>query len=226
MTDSTERDLVLEYAGEEETGETITTIAQEKEFVEKGIDEIVEREAAKAADDLGAISKSFMDIQNALKQGGNVPLKVMLTREFKFLKMVNPQMDIDLKPATEGSAGIDLFACIEEQICLNRMGEREVIPTGIHIELPLYWEGQVRPRSGLAAKSGITVTNSPGTIDSDYRGEIKVILHNTSSRKFWVRPGDRIAQLVIKPVWLPVIEYVDDLSDTDRGEGGFGSTGS
>jgi dUTP pyrophosphatase len=167
-----------------------------------------------------------MDIQNSFNQGGNVPLKVMLTREFKFLKMINPQMDIDLKPATEGSAGIDLFACIEKQICLNRMGEREVIPTGIHIELPLYWEGQVRPRSGLAAKSGIAVTNSPGTIDSDYRGEIKVILHNTSTKKFWVRPGDRIAQLVLKPVWLPVIEYVDELSDTDRGEGGFGHTGS
>ena len=210
MTDNIEQDLVLEYAGEEGTGED-----SDNKMVN-----------APPIPVDPPITKSFMDIQNSFNQGGNVPLKVMLTREFKFLKMVNPQMDIDLRPATEGSAGIDLFACIEEQICLNRMGEREVIPTGIHIELPLYWEGQVRPRSGLAAKNGITVTNSPGTIDSDYRGEIKVILHNTSTKKFWVRPGDRIAQLVLKPVWLPVIEYVDELSDTDRGEGGFGHTGS
>ncbi len=212
MTESAERDLVLEYAGEEGTGE------------EPG-NKIINSHPIPIDPPM---TKAIMDFQGIMEQrnGTTVPLKIMLTREFKFLQMVNPQIDIDMKPATEGSAGIDLFACIETQICLNRMGEREVIPTGIHIELPLYWEGQVRPRSGLAAKGGITVTNSPGTIDSDYRGEIKVILHNTSTKKFWVRPGDRIAQLVIKPVWLPVIEYVDELSDTDRGEGGFGSTGS
>lgn len=131
----------------------------------------------------------------------------------------------DLKQATLGSSGIDLFAALDEKICLNNMGARHLVPTGIALELPVGFEAQVRPRSGLAAKEGVTVLNTPGTIDSDYRGEIKVILINNSTKRFFVEPGMRIAQLVVKPVVVPVIEYVDELSMTDRGEGGFGSTG-
>lgn len=132
----------------------------------------------------------------------------------------------NLKPATIGSAGVDLFAAIDESICLNNMGARALIPTGIAIELPVGYEAQIRPRSGLAAKEGITVLNTPGTIDSDYRGEIKIILINLSTKKFFVERGMRIAQMIVKPVLLPVIEYVDVLDETDRGEGGFGSTGT
>lgn len=132
----------------------------------------------------------------------------------------------DLSAATFGSAGIDLFCALDEAVCLNNMGAREIIPTGISLELPVGFEAQIRPRSGLAAKSGITVLNTPGTIDSDYRGEIGVILVNLSTKRFFVERGMRIAQMVIKPVVLPVLEYVGELSETERGEGGFGSTGN
>lgn len=131
----------------------------------------------------------------------------------------------DLKIATLGSVGVDLFAANSDAICLNTIGAREIIPTGISIELPVGYEAQIRSRSGLAAKNGLMVLNSPGTIDSDYRGEIKIILVNTSTKKFFVERGMRIAQMVVKPVVLPDLQYVEELSMTDRGEGGFGSTG-
>jgi dUTP pyrophosphatase len=131
----------------------------------------------------------------------------------------------NLKPATYGSVGIDLFAALDEPICLNTLGVRAIIPTGIAIALPVGFEAQIRPRSGLAANDGVTVLNTPGTIDSDYRGEIKVILINLHTKKFFVERGMRIAQMIIKPVWIPDLEYVDTLDETDRGEGGFGSTG-
>jgi len=104
-------------------------------------------------------------------------------------------------------------------------GQRELIPTGLKIEIPTGFEGQVRPRSGLAAKHGITVLNSPGTIDSDYRGEIKVILLNTSDQDFIINKGDRIAQLVFSQVFRAIFERANELLKTDRGAGGFGSTG-
>ena len=132
----------------------------------------------------------------------------------------------DLAIATIGSAGVDLFSALDEPVCLNNMGAREIIPTGISIELPVGFEAQIRPRSGLAAKHGITVLNTPGTIDSDYRGEIGVILVNLSTKKFFVERGMRIAQMVIKPVVVPQLEYVEELSRTGRGSGGFGSTGT
>lgn len=131
----------------------------------------------------------------------------------------------DLKIATIGSSGVDLFAALDDDVCLNNMGARALIPTGIAIALPLGFEAQIRPRSGLAAKEGLTVLNTPGTIDSDYRGEIKIILINLSTKKFFVKHGMRIAQMVVKPVWMPEIEYVETLDDTKRGEGGFGSSG-
>ena len=126
--------------------------------------------------------------------------------------------------ATSGSAGFDLCSA-EEGVVRIAMGQRAVIDTGIALEIPYGYEGQVRPRSGLAARNGITVLNSPGTIDSDYRGAVKVILYNTGPT-FDVHTGDRIAQLVISKVpKLIRFQKVKTLSDTERGEGGLGSTG-
>lgn len=125
---------------------------------------------------------------------------------------------------TIASAGMDLRANIEEPIVLQPLG-RAIVKTGLFIELPIGYEAQVRPRSGLAAKKGVTVLNSPGTIDADYRGEIGVILVNLSNEPFTVENGERIAQLVIakheRAEWLEV----EVLTETTRGEGGFGSTG-
>jgi len=125
---------------------------------------------------------------------------------------------------TVASAGMDLKANIEESVSLASL-ERKIIPTGLYVELPEGYEAQIRPRSGLAAKQGITVLNSPGTIDADYRGEIGVILVNLSSDKVLINPGDRIAQMVIakheRAEWI----LVESLGETERGSGGFGSTG-
>lgn len=133
----------------------------------------------------------------------------------------------DLVQATEGSSGIDLYSAQDhDPILLNTVGSQAIIPTGIAIELPVGFEAQIRPRSGLAAKHGISIVNAPGTIDADYRGEIFVILVNLSSNRFRVERGMRIAQMVIQTVPMPQITYVDDLSDTERGEGRFGSTGA
>lgn len=126
--------------------------------------------------------------------------------------------------ATELSAGMDLKAAIEEPMELDSL-ERTMVPTGLFIELPAGYEAQVRPRSGLAAKHGVTVCNSPGTIDADYRGEIKVILVNLSKDKFVVNPGERIAQMVIAKYEKIEWEEVEQLGETQRGTGGFGSTG-
>ena len=126
--------------------------------------------------------------------------------------------------ATELSAGMDLKAAIAEPVELDSL-ERAMVPTGLFIELPAGYEAQVRPRSGLAAKHGITVCNSPGTIDADYRGEIKVILVNLSKDKFVINPGERIAQMVIAKYERVEWETADDLSATERGSGGFGHTG-
>ncbi len=123
--------------------------------------------------------------------------------------------------STEGSAGLDLFSAEEVEI---QPGQWKLVGTGISIELPDNFEAQVRPRSGLALK-GITVLNTPGTIDPDYRGEVKVILFNVSDQNFKVEKGMKIAQLVISKFERVKVEVVDSLSNTKRGEGGFGSTG-
>lgn len=125
---------------------------------------------------------------------------------------------------TEGSAGMDLRAANPEPLTL-RPGERALIPTGFKMVLPDGFEAQIRPRSGLAFKHGITMLNSPGTIDSDYRGEVKVLAINHGKEPFTVHFGDRIAQMVIAPVYQAVIEESAELPSTDRGSGGFGSTG-
>ncbi len=125
---------------------------------------------------------------------------------------------------TSSAAGMDIRAALEEPITL-KPGERTLIPTGLQMALPEGYEAQIRPRSGLAIRNGITMLNSPGTIDADYRGEVKVIAINHGQEDFEVNHGDRIAQMVIAPVVQLPIREVSELDETDRGEGGFGSTG-
>ena len=126
--------------------------------------------------------------------------------------------------ATEGSSGLDLRAFITAPIQLAPL-ERTLVPTGLHIALPACWEAQVRPRSGLAIKQGLTCLNTPGTIDADYRGEIKVILINLSNEQQVIQDGDRIAQIVFQKIEKMEWQLVDNLDTTQRGAGGFGHTG-
>ncbi|MDN5363790.1 MAG: dUTP pyrophosphatase [Eubacteriales bacterium] len=125
---------------------------------------------------------------------------------------------------TAGAAGMDLYAAVEEEVVLHP-GERRLIPTGLYISLPPGYEAQIRPRSGLALRHGISMVNTPGTIDSDYRGEIGVILINHGWEPFTVRRGDRIAQMVVSRVERVEWEEVDVLDESERGSGGFGHTG-
>lgn len=126
--------------------------------------------------------------------------------------------------ATPFSAGMDLRAHLEQAVTLSPL-ERTLVPTGLHIELPAGFEAQIRPRSGLAAKHGISIVNAPGTIDADYRGEIKVILVNLSNEPFTIEPGERIAQMVVARHETVEWEPVKALEESQRGSGGFGSTG-
>jgi len=125
---------------------------------------------------------------------------------------------------TAGSSGLDLFAHIDKEIVLHPL-ERKLVPTGIYIEIPEGFEAQIRPRSGLALNYGISLLNTPGTIDQDYRGEIKVILINLSNEDFIIKPGLRIAQIVFQKVEKIEWEITDIIENTHRGEGGFGHTG-
>lgn len=126
--------------------------------------------------------------------------------------------------ATNGSSGMDLRAALSESVVL-KSGEYQLIPCGFSMEIPLGFEAQIRPRSGLAAKHGITVLNSPGTIDSDYRGEVQVILINHGKNDFIINRGERIAQMIIASYEKVVVHLVDELTTTERGDGGFGHTG-
>ena len=125
---------------------------------------------------------------------------------------------------TAGSAGMDLAAAVDGDVIVGP-GERSLIPCGFHMALPSGYEAQVRPRSGLAVKHGISLANTPGTIDSDYRGEVKVPIINHGSAAFTITRGMRIAQMVVAPVSRAMLQEVEDLPTTDRGEGGFGHTG-
>jgi dUTP pyrophosphatase len=140
------------------------------------------------------------------------------------VKIINQSSNALPEYATEGSAGMDLRAHLAAPLVIRPM-ERQLVPTGLFIELPHGYEAQVRPRSGLAIKHGITCLNSPGTIDSDYRGEIKVILINLSQEAQTLHPGDRIAQMVVSPVVQIGWETVEAISETARNAGGFGHTG-
>lgn len=140
------------------------------------------------------------------------------------INIINTSKHALPKYETAQSAGMDLRANMEEEILLKPL-QRALIPTGLKIELPAGYEAQIRPRSGLAFKNGISIVNSPGTIDADYRGEIKVLLVNLSDTDFVVKDGERIAQMVIAKHETVSWNPVDTLSDTERGEGGYGHTG-
>jgi dUTP pyrophosphatase len=140
------------------------------------------------------------------------------------VKIVNKSNHRLPEYATPGAAGMDLKANIDEPIVLGSL-ERQLIPTGLYIQLPDGFEARVQPRSGLAAKYGVTVCNTPGCVDCDYIGEVKVILINLSKDKFVVNPGDRIAQLIVSKVERVEWDEVATLEATERGDGGFGSTG-
>ena len=148
--------------------------------------------------------------------------KEALTARVKILK-TDPAVALPVYQSA-GASGMDLRAFIKSDILLPPMG-REKIPTGVKMEIPAGYEAQVRPRSGLALKTGVTVLNSPGTIDSDYRGEIEVILINLSEKNVIIKDGERIAQLVIAPVCHAEIIEGETLAPSERGSGGFGSTG-
>ncbi|MBR2194823.1 MAG: dUTP diphosphatase [Salinivirgaceae bacterium] len=140
------------------------------------------------------------------------------------VKIINKSNNALPAYETASSAGMDLRAFVDDDVVLKPF-ERKLIPTGLYIELPDGYEAQIRPRSGLAIKSGITVLNSPGTIDADYRGEIKVILINLSQDDFIIKSGDRICQMVIAKHEKAEFVEVDEISETERGAGGFGHTG-
>ena len=141
------------------------------------------------------------------------------------VKIVNKSKHSLPSYETQASAGMDLRANLDEPVVLKPL-ERELIPTGLYIELPVGYEAQIRPRSGLAIKKGITLLNTPGTVDADYRGEIKIILANISNEEFVVNDGERIAQMVINQHERAAWVEVNELLETERGAGGFGSTGT
>ncbi|MFO7798617.1 dUTP diphosphatase [Rhodohalobacter sp.] len=142
-----------------------------------------------------------------------------------FFKKLDHAKNLPL-PAYESdeAAGMDIRAALHKPKTLEP-GERDLIPTGFQMALPMGYEAQIRPRSGLAYKQGVTMLNTPGTIDSDYRGEVKVLAINHGEEPYVIENGDRIAQMVIAPVYQPQIEETDSLPETNRGRGGFGSTG-
>jgi len=150
--------------------------------------------------------------------------KQKVTIKVKRLRQ-NLDQDVPLpRYMTEHASGMDLFATVDGEVILQP-GERKLIPTGIALEIPEGFEGQVRPRSGLAMRNGITLVNTPGTIDADYRGEVGILLINLGHEPFAIKRGDRIAQLVVTPVIKAMVELVEDLNVTPRSEGGFGHTG-
>ena len=143
-------------------------------------------------------------------------VKILIKKTSK--KVITPRYK------TDGSSGVDLSAFLDKEVVI-KPNSSDLIPTGLQVAIPEEFEIQIRPRSGLAAKESIGVLNSPGTIDSDYRGELKIILFNHSNKDFIINNGDRIAQMVLVPILKMEFEEVDSLPDTVRGQGGFGSTG-
>lgn len=143
----------------------------------------------------------------------------------KIQRIENKYNDIPLPEySTEGSSGLDIRAAVEDELVLTR-GKVSLVPTNLRVEIPLGYEIQVRPRSGLAANHGIGILNSPGTIDSDYRGELKIILFNFGEKDFLIKRGDRIAQIVLAKVYRAELDESDNLDNSKRAEGGFGHTG-
>tara|TARA_B100000902_G_scaffold332271_1_gene330151 strand:- start:711 stop:1148 length:438 start_codon:yes stop_codon:yes gene_type:complete len=139
------------------------------------------------------------------------------------IKKLNPSVQLPIYK-TSGASGMDLMACIEEPINLES-GKSCLVSTGLSVAFPKGYEIQIRPRSGLAAKNNISVLNTPGTIDSDYRGELKIILFNHGNKRFVINKNDRVAQMVLTPISKMELEEINELPESIRGEGGFGSTG-
>lgn len=151
----------------------------------------------------------------------------MATEPTIHIRRLNPERDADIplpRYMTPQSAGLDIYAALEDELILES-AQIGLIPSGFAIALPPGFEAQIRPRSGLAIKHGIGIINSPGTIDADYRGEIKVAIINLGSGDYTIRRGDRVAQMVIQRVYQARFRIVEELDETDRGDGGFGSTG-
>lgn len=195
----------------------------------KSVTEIAKTVGAIVEEKLGDRSKLEEEVRSIARQveksvtdaiwKDRAPTKVTL----RFKRLEHFKGDLPAY-ATPGSSGLDVRARIDEAIVLEP-GARTMVPTGLSMEIPLGYEVQARPRSGLAITKGISLVNTPGTIDADYRGELKIILINLGQEKVTISDGERIAQLVVAPVVQPDIELVEELSDTERGAGGFGSTG-
>jgi dUTP pyrophosphatase len=144
------------------------------------------------------------------------------------LKWMHPELDTDIplpRYMTPHSAGMDVCAAVTEPLVLHP-GDRTLVPTGFALAIPMGYEAQIRPRSGLAVRHGITVLNAPGTIDSDYRGEVKIALIHLGDRSYTIERGERIAQMVIQKISQAIVEIVNTLDETSRNQGGFGSTGT
>lgn len=199
-------DLVGLRKSMQEIARTVGAVVEEKLGERSQVEEQVR----------GLVRQVEKTVADALKpKAGTVTLK--------FKKLAHFKGEL---PAyqTEGSSGLDVRACLDEPVNLGP-GERALIPTGLSLEIPHGFEVQVRPRSGLAVKKGLSLVNTPGTVDADYRGEVKVILINLGQESFVIQDQERICQFVVCPVVMAKIELSEDLSDTSRGAGGFGSTG-
>ena len=165
---------------------------------------------------------TVQDMDNAYDKGVKDGITKSIKSKMK-VKVINKSKNPLPHYATEGSAGMDIYADLNKPLTV-RPGKTVLVPTGLYMEIPAGYEAQIRPRSGLAYKHGLTIPNSPGTIDSDYRGEIHAVLYNSGDEVIEVRQGDRIAQMVVVP-YMSESTLVDVLDDTERGDGGFGSTG-
>ena len=196
--------------------------------IKKSMQDIAKTFGALVEEKLGERSELEAQVRRMAKQVEMVVSEALWSRGsdravIKFKKLENFKGDLP-EYETAYAAGMDARACLEESVTLEP-GERALVPTGLSVEIPRGFEMQVRPRSGLAIKKGISLVNSPGTIDSDYRGEIKIIVINHGQQSFTMEDQDRIAQFVVCPVIQAEIVEVTDLEESERGTGGFGSTG-
>jgi dUTP pyrophosphatase len=195
--------------------------------LKRSMQEIGRTVGAIVEEKLGERSQLEEQVRGIAKQVEKVVSETLWNRQervtIRFKRLDHFKGDLP-QYATTGASGLDVRACIDEPVVLNPM-ERMALPTGLSVEIPRGFEIQVRPRSGLAVMKGLSVVNAPGTVDADYRGEVKVILINLGQEPITIQDQERIAQLVVCPVIQADLEDVTDLSETERGAGGFGSTG-
>lgn len=194
----------------------------------RSMQEIARTVGALVEEKLGERSQLEEQVRGVARQVEKVVSETLWNRgpntlQMRFKRLPNFRGELPAY-ATAGASGMDVRACIDDAVTLAP-GQRAAVPTGLSVEIPRGYEIQVRPRSGLAITKGLSMVNTPGTIDADYRGEIKVIVINLGQEPITIQDQDRIAQMVVCPVLRAVIEDVTELTETDRGEGGFGSTG-